>query len=94
MSQKIRIEIAYALPDEQIIKVIETDEEITVKQAIVISGLLEQFPEIDLESNKIGIFGRHCKLDQILLDQDRVEIYRALIADAKKARKQRSKFKA
>lgn len=90
MADKIRVEVAYALPYEQIIKTIETDKGITVEQAIVKSGLLDQFSEINLKINKVGIFGQLCKLDKVLQDQDRVEIYRTLIADAKEIRKQRS----
>lgn len=92
MADKIRVEVVYALHYEQIIKTIETDKGITVEQAIVKSGLLDQFPEINLKINKVGIFGQLCNPDTILRDQDRVEIYRTLIADAKEIRKRRSKL--
>lgn len=92
MSKRIRIEVVYALPHEQIIKVIDANENITVKQAINKSGLLDEFQEIDLNINKVGIFGQLCKLDTLLRDQDRIEIYRSLQADAKEMRKQRNKL--
>lgn len=91
MSKRIRIEVAYALPHEQIIKVIDANDGVTVKEAIDKSGLLDEFQEINLNINKIGIFGQLSKLDKVLRNQDRVEIYRALIADAKEMRKQRGK---
>jgi uncharacterized protein len=64
-----------------------------IEQAIQQSGLLEHFPEIDLEVNKVGIFSKIQKLDTILRSGDRIEIYRPLKADPKEARRQRAKEK-
>lgn len=47
------------------------------------SGILSQFPEIDLSTNKIGIFSRPIKLTDVLKEGDRIEIYRPLLADPK-----------
>ena len=47
-------------------------------------------PEIDLAVNKVGIFSKACKLDTVLRDKDRIEIYRPLIADPKEVRRQRA----
>lgn len=41
--------------------------------------------DIDLKSNKIGIYSRPAKLGDTLNDGDRVEIYRPLIADPERA---------
>jgi putative ubiquitin-RnfH superfamily antitoxin RatB of RatAB toxin-antitoxin module len=87
------VEVAYARPDTQVILSLDVDESATVKEAIVMSGILEQFPEIDLEKNKVGIFGKLTKLDQTLREKDRVEIYRPLIADPKASRKKRAEKK-
>ena len=62
----------------------------TAEQAIRASGILGQFPNIDLEGSKVGIFGKPCKLTETLHDGDRVEIYRPLLADPKEIRKQRA----
>lgn len=84
------VEIAYARADEQAILSIEADKGLTVKEAIGRSGILRRFPEIDLKVNRVGIFSKLAKLDQVLEPGDRVEIYRTLIADPKEARKQRA----
>lgn len=55
----------------------------TVKDAIERSGILKRFPEIDLETQKVGVFGKAVKLDAALADGDRVEIYRPIICDPK-----------
>lgn len=87
---RIKVEVAYANLTKQLIIPIEIEQESTALQAIEESGILKEFPEIDLEKNKIGIFGHIIKLDKILQEKDRVEIYRPLIADPKESRKKRA----
>ena len=89
-SQHIMVEVAYALPSEQLIIPISMQPEANAEAAIRASGLLEKFPEIDLNVNQIGIFSKLSKLDAPLRNLDRIEIYRPLIADPKEARKQRA----
>jgi putative ubiquitin-RnfH superfamily antitoxin RatB of RatAB toxin-antitoxin module len=89
--KKICVEVAYAKPDVQVIIPIEVEEGTTLEEAIEQCGILRQFPEIDLNQNKVGIFSKISKKDQELRDHDRVEIYRPLIADPKEVRKQRAK---
>lgn len=90
MVDQIDIEVAYALPAEQVIVEINVPEDCTVREAIRRSGLLAQHTEIDLDQNRVGIFGKLAKLDDRVHAGDRVEIYRALIADPKEARKRRA----
>ncbi|MEW8337331.1 MAG: RnfH family protein [Candidatus Thiodiazotropha sp.] len=86
----MKFEVAFGTLDEQALLTVESAEPLTAKQAIEASGILERFPEIDLKTNKIGIFGKATKLDALLSEGDRVEIYRPLIADPKEARKKRA----
>jgi hypothetical protein len=86
----MKVEVAYARPDVQVILALELAEGSTAEFAIRQSGILERFPEIDLDQNRIGIFSKPCKLEQILRAGDRVEIYRPLIADPKEARRNRA----
>src|SRR5688572_24750022 len=90
MSQEIMVEIAYALPEQQVIIPIRMAQGTTAEEAIKASGIINKFPEIDLNINKIGVFGKLSKLDAVLRDLDRVEIYRPLIADPKEVRRQRA----
>ncbi len=87
----MNVEVAYALPDEQIIIGIEIAEGSTVRQAIALSRILERFGDIDLERNKVGVFGKLTGLDTVLGEGDRVEIYRALVADPKERRRRLAK---
>ena len=90
MSEEINIEVCYAIAEHQDRVMLRVPPESTVEQAIATSGILKRHPEIDLNRNKVGIFAKLCKLDAVLRDGDRVEIYRPLIADPKEIRKQRA----
>ena len=88
---KIHVEVVFALPKEQYVVDIEVPEQSTVDDAIRESKIMEKYPEIDLDVNKTGIFGKPAKRDAVLHPGDRVEIYRPLICDPKEMRKQRAK---
>ncbi|MEJ5074296.1 RnfH family protein [Enterobacter ludwigii] len=90
MSAKLTVEVVYALPEKQYLHKVSLEEGATVEQAIVASGLMRLRPEIDLTSNKVGIWSRAVKLQDTVHDGDRVEIYRPLIADPKALRRQRA----
>lgn len=89
-SELLHIEVCYALPHEQRLFTLEVETDCDVEQAIHRSGILETYPEIDLTINKVGIFGKVCKLNAALRDKDRIEIYRKLIADPKESRRQKA----
>ena len=88
--KRIRVEVAYALRDRQVLLAGDLEVGCTVEQAIRRSGILEAFPEIDVARARVGIFGREVSLDAQMRDGDRVEIYRPLIADPKDARRERA----
>ena len=90
MPNEILIEVAYALPKKQLIIPIKAKEGITAEEAIKLSGITKKFPEINLETNQIGIFGKLTQRNHVLRERDRVEIYRPLIADPKEIRRQRA----
>ncbi len=77
----MQIGVAYSEPGNQIWVTIEVPETATVTDAIKRSGILDQFPHIDLTKQKVGVFGRLVKPDAALRPGDRVEIYRSIIAD-------------
>lgn len=79
----MKIGIAYASTSRQAWLNTEVPEGATIQEAIERSGILKQFPEIDLEAQKVGIFGKLAKLDAVLAEGDRVEIYRPIICDPK-----------
>ena len=88
----ITIEVAYALPDEQVVLSLEVPEDVVVEDAIKRSAILERYPQIDLNTDKVGIFGKICKLNSNLRNKDRIEIYRKIIADPKESRRQKAEM--
>jgi putative ubiquitin-RnfH superfamily antitoxin RatB of RatAB toxin-antitoxin module len=87
---KIRVEVVYAIAHAQDVIPLEIDADSTVESAVAASGLLQQYPEIDLARTRIGVWGRAVNADALLRDLDRVEIYRSLQADPKLARRRRA----
>lgn len=83
----MNVGICYAESDRQLWLRLDVPEGSSVEQAIQQSGILERFPEIDLRSQKVGIFGKLTKLDGVLNEGDRVEIYRPITADPKTVRR-------
>jgi putative ubiquitin-RnfH superfamily antitoxin RatB of RatAB toxin-antitoxin module len=90
MSDKINIEVVYALPEQQTLLRQPVAPGTTVAEAIQASGILQKYPDIDLTVNKLGIFGKLTKTDAVVRDKDRIEIYRPLIADPKEVRRKRA----
>ncbi len=89
-SETINVEVAYALPEKQRIMKVNVDAGTTIGAAIVQSGIMVEFPELDVEFSKVGIFGKLATMQTVLQDGDRVEIYRPLIADPKEVRRKRA----
>jgi len=89
-AEDMTIEVAYALPDRQVVIELRVARGTTLEQAIELSGILDQFADIDLEKNRVGIFGRLAQRSDELQPGDRVEIYRPLVADPREIRKQRA----
>ena len=92
-ADEIDVEVAYAAPQRQITRTLTLPAGSSVEQAIRASGLLDAFPEIDLNRQRVGVFGEFVRLDECLHGGERVEIYRALIADPKEVRRRRAQAK-
>jgi hypothetical protein len=85
----MNVGVCYAQADRQLWLKLEVPEGSTVTEAIALSGLLAQYPEIDLDTQKVGIFGKIAKLDTAVKEGDRVEIYRKIIADPQQVQRRR-----
>jgi len=86
----IPVSVAYALPNEQVVLELDLEAGATIEDAVLKSGILDRFPEIDLSQNKVGIYGHVEPLSKQLVAKDRVEIYRAITCDPKEVRRQRA----
>ena len=88
----MKVQVVYAKPDRQYVVDLDVPEDTTVFQAAELSGFATQFPEIDLDTIPMGIFGVRIKTATTtsLHPGDRVELYRSLIADPKENRRTRA----
>ena len=96
-NSEITVEVAYALPDKQVLKVLTVPNGTTALEAVKQSGVLQMCPEINLENTQMGIFSQVLGTKGLaepssykLKARDRVELYRPLIADPKEVRRRRA----
>lgn len=86
----LRVEVAYANEATQRLYALELPVGTNLRQAIEQSGVLTDFPEIDLTQHTVGVWAKKQPLDTVLNEGDRVEIYRPLHLSPTEARKLRA----
>lgn len=92
-TEKISVEVAYALSQTQSIITLTVSAGTTALEAVIQSGIAQQYPDISLDHLTLGIFGKKVEAGTVLKAMDRVEIYRPLLANPKEARRQRAAAK-
>lgn len=92
MTDTLAIEVAYALPNHQVVVALSLESGASAADAVRASGLAERFPEVLSDGVTLGIYARTLAdpSSYTLQDGDRVEIYRPLLIDPKEARRQRA----
>lgn len=90
MGHELNVEVAFARPERQTLRIVKLPPGSTAADAVEVSGILDRHPEIDWPGAPLGVFGRRVAADQPLHDGDRVEIYRPLTADPKEQRRRRA----
>ena len=83
----MQVEVVFAVPERQVLEVVQVPGDATVADAIRRSGIGRQFPDVDVNSLQAGVWGKPVDRDQPLKDGDRVEIYRPLEMDPREARR-------
>lgn len=87
----MEVSVAYATPERQRVIALEVSSGTTAIEAVRLSGILAEFPQIDMDQARLGVFGRRVTPDHVLGPGDRVEVYRPLTADPKSVRRERAK---
>lgn len=85
----IAVQVCYLAPGVQAVIDLEVPVDATVKQALQLSGIVQRYPEIDITTQQVGVYGKTRELDAGLSAHDRIEIYRPLTVDPKVARARR-----
>ena len=91
---ELQVYVVYATAQQEFIQPMRVAPGTTIGQAIEGSGVLARFPDINLVTQPVGIYGKKKTLDTALRERDRVEIYRPLVADPKDSRRKRAAKKA
>ncbi len=86
---EIQFEVAYALPQRQVIAKVTAAAGTRAAEAIELSGIRQLFPGIE-EHPVVGIFSRKVAMDYVMKQGDRLEIYRPLLADPKEVRRRKA----
>ena len=89
-AEQIQVQLCYATALHEYWREFSVDAGTTIAQAITLSGVLLENPEIDLAVQAVGLYGKKRPLDTVLREHDRIEIYRPLVADPMESRRRRA----
>ena len=93
-AELLHVTLCYATPTLEILRDLAVAPGTTIGEAVAASGLLAELPEIDLVTHPVGLYGKKKPLDTVLRKDDRIELYRPLVADPKDSRRRRAVKKA
>lgn len=86
----ITVHVCYLNPPREFLRTLRLPAGVTLLEAIELSGLLQDCPELDLLQSKVGIYSVPKTHDTVLREHDRVEVYRPLVIDPMLARRRRA----
>ena len=86
----IEIEVACAWPEKQIIRSLQVPSGTTARQALCLSGLADEFTDMDCDSVTLGVFGHVVPDSYLPAAGERIEVYRPLRRDPREARRVRA----
>ncbi|NRB71382.1 MAG: RnfH family protein [Xanthomonadales bacterium] len=86
----LEVEVVYGDPQHQTLRQLRLAAGATVADAIAAAELERDWPELELDPDAVGVWGRKVSLGQALKSGDRVEVYRPLLADPKEVRRARA----
>jgi putative ubiquitin-RnfH superfamily antitoxin RatB of RatAB toxin-antitoxin module len=89
-SQGVQIEVACATPARQTVLQVSVPPGTTARRAVNVSAIADDFPDLDIEACRLGVWGEVVPDDRRVVTGDRVEIYRPLAMDPRDARRQRA----
>lgn len=89
-ADKFLVDVVYALPTQQKVISVSVQAGTSAIEIVRLSNIVTFFPDIDLETVKLGVFSNVIKHEQVIVPGQRIEIYRPLIADPKDVRRKRA----
>ena len=86
----MRVEVAYADFERQVLLALDVDDGATVGVALERAALDAAFNGLDLSRMPVGVYGARVDHTRRLRPGDRIELYRPLRLDPKEARRRRA----
>ena len=86
----MRVEVAYAAAERQVIVALDVDEGATVEVVLRQAAGDAAFEGLNLSRMPVGIYGKRVDRGRLLRPGDRIELYRSLLLDPKEARRRRA----
>ena len=86
----MRIEVAFAAAERQVVLALDVDEGTTVGVALAQAAGHAAFDGLNLNSMPVGVYGKRVDRGRLLRPGDRIELYRPLLLDPKEARRRRA----
>jgi len=86
--ERIVVEVAAATAERQVLIEIFVPAGTTLARAVELADLPSRLPELEVDYERLGVFGKRRRPDEIVQSGDRVEVYRPLSADPKEVRRQ------
>jgi putative ubiquitin-RnfH superfamily antitoxin RatB of RatAB toxin-antitoxin module len=86
----VKVEVIYAGVNGQLLLSLTVPDNTSIETVIELSNIRQKFPELWQKELPVGIWGKKAALTDVVKDDDRIEIYRALVIDPKTARLKRS----
>jgi len=93
-STALCVTVVYALPERSWQKSLQVPAGATLWQVVQASGFARQFPDVDVRTLSLGVYGERSAAHRIVADGDRVEIYRPLYFDPMESRRRRAAHRA
>lgn len=87
-AERISIEVAAGLPWRQVVIPLDVPPGTTLAGAVALADLSSVLPELEIDEQRLGVFGKLRAPDTVLRDGDRAEVYRPLAADPKEIRRE------
>lgn len=89
MAKTMTVEVAYLKSGQQWLQSLTVNLGCTIHQALNQIDFFSLFPEFSVTAVDLGVFGLKKQLSDVLKPGDRIELYRPLLCDPKKARRAR-----
>ena len=86
----MRIEVAYATAERQVVVALDVDAGATVETALQRAARHEAFRGLNVNDMPVGVYGQPVDRGRLMRPGDRVELYRPLLLDPKEARRRRA----